>query len=78
MARVIEITADCVRIECDGVLEDIPADSVVLAVGTRSNNSLREIVTASGIPFRIAGDAVQPAMVFDAIHQGFTAGREIG
>ncbi|MBV5339249.1 MAG: FAD-dependent oxidoreductase [Deltaproteobacteria bacterium] len=77
-AKVIEITPDCVRIECDGVLEDIPADSVVLAVGTRSNNSLREVVAASGIPFRIVGDAVQPAMVFDAIHQGFTAGREIG
>ncbi len=76
-AKVIGIMPDCVRIECDGVLEDIPADSVVLAVGTRSNNSLREMVETSGIPFRIVGDAVQPAMVIDAIHQGFTAGREI-
>jgi 2,4-dienoyl-CoA reductase (NADPH2) len=77
-ARVIEITADCVRIECAGQIEDIPADSVVLAVGTRSHNPLQELVSASGIPFRVAGDALQPAMVFDAIHQGFTAGREIG
>lgn len=78
MARVIEITADCVRIECGGTVEDIPADSVVLAVGTRAYNQLQEIVAASGVPFRVVGDAVQPAMVFDAIHQGFTAGREIG
>lgn len=77
-ARVIEITPDCVRIECEAVVEEIPADSVVLAVGTRSNNSLHGIVEKSGIPFRIVGDALQPAMVFDAIHQGFTAGREIG
>jgi len=78
LAKVVEITPDCVRIECEGAREDLPADSVVLAVGTRSNNSLREMVETSGIPFRIVGDAVQPAMVFDAIHQGFTAGREIG
>jgi 2,4-dienoyl-CoA reductase (NADPH2) len=77
-ARVIEITADCVRIECEGVTEDIPADSVVLAVGTRAQNPLQQQMAASGIPFRVAGDAFHPAMVFDAIHQGFTAGREIG
>ncbi|HIJ81435.1 MAG TPA: FAD-dependent oxidoreductase [Desulfuromonadales bacterium] len=77
-AKVVEITADCVRIECDGIPEEIPADTVVLAVGTRSCNPLQELAAARGIPFRVAGDAVQPAMVFDAIHQGFTAGREIG
>ncbi len=76
-AKVIEITPDCVRIECDGKIEEIPADSVVLAVGTRSYNPLQELAAASGIPFRVVGDALQPAMVFDAIHQGFTAGREI-
>jgi len=77
-AKVIEITADCVRIECEGEVEEIPADSVVLAVGTCSHNPLQEQVATSGIPFRVAGDALQPAMVFEAIHQGFTAGREIG
>ena len=77
-AVVVEITAGYVRIECNGSREDIPADSVVLAVGTRPHNPLYDVVAASGIPFRVAGDALQPAMVFDAIHQGFTAGREIG
>jgi 2,4-dienoyl-CoA reductase (NADPH2) len=77
-ARVFEITADCVRIECEGQIEDVPADTVVLAVGTRSHNPLQELLASGGIPFRVAGDALQPAMVFDAIHQGFTAGREIG
>jgi 2,4-dienoyl-CoA reductase (NADPH2) len=77
-ARVIEITADCVRIECEGVVEEIPADTVVLAVGTKAHNPLQESLAASGIPFRGVGDALTPAMVFDAVHQGFTAGREIG
>lgn len=77
-ARVVGITAGYVRIECKGRAEDITADSVVLAVGTRAHNPLHNLAVASGIPFRVVGDAVQPAMVFDAIHQGFTAGREIG
>jgi 2,4-dienoyl-CoA reductase (NADPH2) len=78
MAKVMEITADCVRVECNGALEDIPTDTVVLAVGTRAHNLLQDLAAGSGIPFWTAGDAVQPAMVFDAIHHGFTAGREIG
>ena len=77
-ARVIEITADSVRIEFDGKKEEIPADTVVLAVGTQAFNPLEEITAASGIPFRVVGDALNPAMVFDAVHQGFAAGREIG
>ncbi|HEX9080372.1 MAG TPA: FAD-dependent oxidoreductase [Desulfuromonadaceae bacterium] len=77
-ARVLEITAGCVRIERDGQVEDIPADTVVLAVGTRSCNPLQEAVEARGVPLRVVGDAVRPAMVFDAMHEGFMAGREIG
>lgn len=77
-AKVVEIDASFVRIEHDGQVEDIPADTVVLAVGTRSFNPLQEAVAARGITLRVVGDAVRPAMVFDAIHEGFAAGREIG
>ncbi len=77
-ARVVEITVDGVEIESEGRIEYIPAETVVLAVGTSSHNPLRESAASLGIPFKVAGDALQPAMVFDAIHQGFTAGREIG
>jgi len=77
-AKVIEITADCVRIVCDDRVEEIPADSVVLAVGTRAHNPLQEVLAAHGTPFLVVGDARSPAMVYDAVHQGFNAGREIG
>jgi len=76
-ARVLEITCDCVRIEVAGKSEEIPADSVVLAVGTRSCATLKEYAEVQGRTYRVAGDALRPAMVFDAIHQGFVAGREI-
>ena len=68
----------CVTVEHDGRIEEIPADTVVLAVGTRSFNPLQEAATAGGILFRLVGDAVRPAMVMDAFHEGFAAGREIG
>ena len=77
-ARVVEITADAVRIEADGTIEELLADSVVLAVGTRSYNPLQQAAVSLGVPVRVVGDAVRPAMVFDAIHEGFIAGREIG
>jgi len=77
-SRVVAIDSAFVRIESNGRIEEVPADSVVLAVGTRSLNPLQEHVTALGLPFRVVGDAETPAMVFDAMHQGFLAGREIG
>lgn len=76
-ARVVEITPAAVRIETAGGVEEIPADSVVLAVGTRSYHPLKELLAVTGIPFRVAGDALRPAMVFDAIHEGYEAGRGI-
>jgi 2,4-dienoyl-CoA reductase (NADPH2) len=77
-ARVLEITAEGVRIEHGGQVENIPADSVVLAVGTRPFNPLGETASARGMIVRVVGDAVRPAMVFDAIHEGYKAGCEIG
>jgi 2,4-dienoyl-CoA reductase (NADPH2) len=76
-ARALEITADYVRVESTVGTEEIPADTVVLAVGTKAFNPLQEIAAMKGIPFHVAGDAVTPGTVFDAIHQGFAVGAGI-
>jgi 2,4-dienoyl-CoA reductase (NADPH2) len=76
-SRVIEITLEGVRIQGKAGEELIPADSVVLAVGTKACNPLQKIAAELQIPCQLIGDAQQPAMVFDAIHQGFAAGRGI-
>lgn len=76
-SRALEITATGVRIEKDGVVEEIAAETVVLAAGTKPYNPLAEIVAALGIPFVVVGDARSAAMVFDAVHQGYAAGAEI-
>ena len=76
-ARALEITSSHVRIESTAGVEEIPADTVVLAVGTKAFNPLQEIVAKKGIPFHVAGDAATPGTVFDAIHQGFAVGAGI-
>jgi 2,4-dienoyl-CoA reductase (NADPH2) len=76
-ARVLEITSTGLKVEKGGRVEEISADTVVLAVGTRPHNPLQEVLVKKRIPFVVVGDALQVGMAIDAIHQGFTAGREI-
>jgi len=76
-AKVLEITSSGVIIEQAGKRQEITADTVVLAVGTKAQNPLQKAAAEQRIPCQVVGDAQQPAMVFDAIHQGFKAGRDI-
>ncbi len=76
-AKALEITETCVKVEKDGKIEEIPADTVVLAAGAASYNPLQEFVNKKGIPCQVIGDAARVALAFDAVHQGFAAGREI-
>ncbi len=76
-ARVLEITPDGLKIETDGVTEEIQADTIVLAIGAASHNPLEDVLKQKGIPCRVVGDARKPGWAFDAIHQGFEAGRTV-
>jgi len=77
-SKVVEITADGLKIESgDGGVRDVKADTVVLAVGSESYNPLADTVNKLGIACKSVGDANQVALAFDAIHQGFAAGKEI-
>lgn len=77
-SQVIEIRNDAVLIEQAGERREIAADSVVLAVGTRSvSPTLQEDARALGIDCLVVGDARRPGTVFEANHQGYQAGRAI-
>lgn len=76
-AKVIEITSDTVRITVGDEPREIPADTVVLAVGTRSENHLQAVAAQLEIPCQVVGDAVTPGTVYEANHQGFLAGRSV-
>ncbi len=76
-AKVLEITKSGLRLDCGGAVKELPADSVVLAVGTRSTNPLQRMAEELGIDCRVVGDALTPGTVFEANHQGYNAGRDI-
>lgn len=75
--KVTGITATGVMLETAEGEELLPADTVVLAVGTRAENPLQAICEELKISCSSIGDARKPAMVFDAIHQGHKAGQEV-
>lgn len=76
-AKVLEITPTGLRFELNGQAEEIEADTVILAVGTKPYNPLQKAAAELNIHCKVVGDANKPAMVFDAIHQGFAAGRGV-
>ena len=75
--KAVEITPDGVKVETDGKLEELPADTVVMAAGAVSYNPLQQTLEQAGIPCKIIGDAQQVGLAFDAVHQGFAAGTSV-
>ncbi len=49
----------------------------MLASGATSYNPLEGYLEKSGIPYQVAGDALQIARAMEAVQQGFDAGRAI-
>ena len=52
-------------------------DLLVIATGTESTKTLLPQLQESGIRTLTAGDAVQPAKIYEAIHSGFRAGLDV-
>jgi len=76
-AKVEQITQSGVRIVTGDAAEEVLADSLVLALGAAPWNPLQSLVEKKRIPFQIVGDARSLAKAFDAVHQGFEAGRSL-
>ena len=75
--RVLEITPRGIRVDAGEGPEEIGADSVVLAAGAAPYNPLQPVVEEMGIDCVVVGDAGGLGKAFDAVHQGFDAGRAI-
>ena len=71
--RLLEITDDAVVVESEGGRKRISADTVVLAVGARSEDGLSEICEQRRIPVILIGDAKSPRKISDAVREGFEA-----
>lgn len=49
----------------------IPADSVIIAIGLKAQDSLYEELCAAGKEAYLVGDAVHPGKIFDAFHTAY-------
>jgi len=75
--KAAEITPNGIKVEFDGQVDVIGADTVVLASGSKSENAFQEVLDKKGIAYKIIGDANQIALAYDAIHNGFEAGSQV-
>ncbi|RLB35666.1 MAG: hypothetical protein DRH12_16520 [Deltaproteobacteria bacterium] len=69
--KLVQIEDDSVLLETEQGTEKIPADTVVMAVGAQSVNSLAKRLEDSGIPVITIGDAKSPRKITEAIKEGF-------
>jgi 2-enoate reductase len=73
-----EFRADGV-LAADGEGNDhlFPADSVIMAMGMKSDNALADKLKEEVDELYIIGDCVKPSKVGEAVHTGYTAGWRI-
>ncbi len=76
-ARAKEITDQGVRVDREGQDEWIPADTVVLATGTKPVNFLYEQIKNRVEEIHLIGDAKTPRKALEAVAEGLEAGRAI-
>ena len=73
---VLEIRSDGVLVESasDNTQKVIPADTVVLAIGSRSQNELYNALQDKIENLSVIGDAAKPRKVLDAVHEAYAEG----
>ena len=75
--EVLEISEGALRMRTPAGEETLEADSVVVAAGASPYKPLEELLRVSGLEYQVVGDADTVRKAFDAIHQGFHAGRNL-
>jgi len=79
--RVVKIAEEGAYVEAGSELRLCPADSVLIAVGSKAENGLWKSLSEKGLleslEFYKVGDCVEPRRVYDAIHEGFDVGLRI-
>jgi NADPH-dependent 2,4-dienoyl-CoA reductase/sulfur reductase-like enzyme len=77
-SKVLSIEKGDLIFERAGLVEKIKgADSIIIAVGTTSQDAGIQGLKRSPFPVRRIGDASVPRKLFDAVHEGYHVGVEI-
>ena len=76
--KLEEVTQNGVVVSCPKKgCQKLEADTVILALGFRSQNDLYNALKAAGKEAYLVGDAVKPGKIFDAIHTAYRAGLKV-
>jgi 2,4-dienoyl-CoA reductase (NADPH2) len=76
-SRAVEINTQGVTIETEQGTETLPADSVVIAVGSKPENKLAAKLSQWVSEVYAIGDAKEPRNALDAIKEGFLTGLKL-
>ncbi|MCB2189814.1 MAG: FAD-dependent oxidoreductase, partial [Deltaproteobacteria bacterium] len=75
--KVVGITPEGVRTEKKDGADFLTADTVVIAAGSRSENSLAALLEGVVPEIHVVGDAKSPRNALAAIREGFEAGLQV-
>jgi len=75
--KLVEVRKGQVTVESDGARRTVEADSVVFAIGYRSNDNLSDTLSATLPEVYAVGDCNRPRQVLSAVWEGFHAARAI-
>ncbi len=77
VTKIIETGIEFVQESTGDATQQIAADTVVVAAGSKSHNPLEAIVKEMGLAYQVIGDAGKVATAFDAVHGGYKAAKDI-
>jgi 2,4-dienoyl-CoA reductase (NADPH2) len=69
--KLVEISEDSVIVDTEQGKESIPADTVIIAVGSQSVDDLAQEVKRNRTQVITIGDAKEPRKITDAVRDGF-------
>ncbi len=75
--ELLEVRAGCVVVKQAGRRKELPADTVVLANGSRPRRDLEFALRKQGVEVHLVGDCVSPRRLLEAIADGARVGREV-
>ena len=77
--KCLEIREGSVLVEKEGQVQELAADSVVIATGARSRafEKLASYCEEKGIPYYVVGDALSPRRALNAIAEAAEVARQI-
>lgn len=78
-AKAVEVKANALVVDKAGTLEEIPADYVVVAVGSKplAQTAITEYCEANNIPLDFIGDVCKPGKAIDAIADAAALARKL-